>query len=187
MIQPARAWPRLAALRAEPGAWLWLRRPLLIAAVFGCMVSLMTSGRLTLRLAVPAALYCSFVPLCEIVALAAVPGRRKLPLAQAIDLFFIGQAPWMLWLTYFAAVWAFASPVHVFGWASRPWAFDRCAMLAAAWSLYIDFWFFRCVFGHSPVAVIRDLLVQRTISWTAGLAIFLSSAGVQVLATRLGL
>jgi hypothetical protein len=35
---------------------LTLRRPLLFAFIFGCAVSLFTSGRLTLRLAGPATL-----------------------------------------------------------------------------------------------------------------------------------
>jgi len=47
------------------GAWLAIRRPLLVALVFGCAVSLITSGRLSLRLVAPATLYWSFVLLLE--------------------------------------------------------------------------------------------------------------------------
>ena len=62
----------------HPGAWLAIRRPLLVAAVFGCCISLMTSGRLSLRLAAPATLYWSFVPLLEIAGLAVVwPWKRS--------------------------------------------------------------------------------------------------------------
>jgi hypothetical protein len=87
-------------------AWLAIRRPLLVAFVFGCAISLMTSGRLSLRLVAPATLYSSFVPLLEIAGLAVVWPWRQSPLsfARAIDLFFVSHTPWSLWLCAFAAV-----------------------------------------------------------------------------------
>src|SRR4051812_48942776 len=56
--------------------WLAVRRPLLVALVLGCATSLMTSGRLTLRLLVPAAVYWSFIPVLEVAGLWAVGGKR---------------------------------------------------------------------------------------------------------------
>ena len=77
-----------------------------MAAVFGCAVSLMTSGRLSLRLAAPATLYWSFLPLLEIAGLAAVWPWKRSPIsfARAIDLFFVSNTPWSLWFTAFAGV-----------------------------------------------------------------------------------
>jgi hypothetical protein len=71
-----------------------VRRPLLVAFVLGCSVSLMTSGRVTLRLAGPATVHWSFVPLAGIAGLAVVSGRRLH--AETIDEFFHGYLPWML-------------------------------------------------------------------------------------------
>ena len=50
---------------------LW-RRPVLLAFVLGCGVSLLASGRFTLRLVVDGTLSFAFVPLCELVAFAIV-------------------------------------------------------------------------------------------------------------------
>jgi hypothetical protein len=56
---------------------LW-RRPLLLAFVLGCGVSLLASGRFTLRLVVDGTISFAFVPLCELVAFA-----DRLPSATA--------------------------------------------------------------------------------------------------------
>ena len=191
MLRPARAWLRLAKLaeeRSPAPRLLWMRRPLVVALVFGCMVSLITSGRLTLRLSAPAAVYFSFVPLCEIAGLMAVTsGRRMFSIARTIDLYFAGHAPWLLWLTGFAALWAFVSPVELFNWAHRSRAFDLTAAIAAAWSAYIDFWFFRNVLRKSHARAACSLVLQRLICWPAALFCFLASSGWQVASTRLGL
>jgi len=185
MFQPSSAWPRLALQAADTR---WWRRPLILAVALGCMVSLITSGRLTLRLAAPATIYWSFVPLCEIGSLAVVWRRRdKIPLSRAIDLFFTGHGPWFLWLTAFAAAWAFLSPVRLFGWANGAFVWERVAWLTGAWSLYMDFWFFRRVFHRTPRDAARDLAVQRAICWGAALVVFVASAGWQVVASKLGI
>src|SRR5437763_17006530 len=90
MVSPASAFRRIAKL---PASGNWFARPLLVLLVFGCAVSLMTSGRLTLRLALPAMVYASFVPLLEMASLGAVC-RGRLPFRRAVDLFFVGHAPW---------------------------------------------------------------------------------------------
>jgi hypothetical protein len=168
------------------GAWLAIRRPLLVAAVFGCAVSLMTSGRVSLRLAAPATLYWSFVPLLELTGLAAVwPWKRsQVSFARAIDLFFVSHTPWSLWLCAFAAVWAFFPPARVFAWTASPWSWYGPALAVALWSACLDFRFFRSVSGRTPTIACRDLAVQRVIAWTGGVAWFMGSAAWQVVTSR---
>jgi hypothetical protein len=167
-------------------AWIALRRPLLLAFVLGCAVSLMTSGRLTLRLAAPATIYWSFVPLCEIGSLALVSRGRKISFAETIDRFCAGHTAWLLWLIVFAAFWAFVPPVDAWRWAgNRLWM--PSAWLVLAWSAYVDFGFFRRVLGRSRARAWRDLLAQRLLCWAAALAIFLASSGLQVVDSALGL
>src|ERR1035438_2111170 len=133
-------------------AWLAIRRPLLVAAVFGCAVSLMTSGRLSLRLAAPATLYWSFVLLLEIAGLAAVWPWKRSPLsfARAIDLFFVSNTPWSLWFTAFAAAWGFFPPARVFAWTGNPWPWYASALAVGLWSACLDFRFFRAIPGRTP-------------------------------------
>ena len=170
-------------------AWLALRRPLLVAFVFGCAVALMTSGRLSLRLVAPATLYWSFVPLLEIAGLAAVWPWKRSPVsfARAIDLFFVSNTAWSLWLCAFAAVWAFFPPARVFAWAgnSRPWY--ALGLAVALWSACLDFRFFRDIPGRTPARACRDLAVQRFIAWTGGVVWFMGPAAWQVAAARFGL
>ena len=98
-LNPTVAYPQLAQAPVSGSAWLAWRRPLLTAFILGCGVSLITSGRLTLRLVGPATIYWSFVPLLEIAPLAALPlaalWRRRQPVSfpRAIDLCFTGHGP----------------------------------------------------------------------------------------------
>ena len=160
--------------------WIALRRPLLLAFAFGCAVSLMASGRLTLRLVIPATIYWSFIPLCEIASLAVVARRRKAPFGEMIDTFFTGQTVWLLLLAAYTATVAWGGPGSYSRWL--PAAFG-----ALAWSAYVDFGFFRRVLGRSRVEAARDLLIQRLLCWIPVIAIFTGPPGWQVAASALGL
>ena len=124
--------------------------------------------------------------LIEIAALAAVRSRT-LSLARAIDLFFMGHAAWSLWLTLFAAAWAFLPAMQLFATATRPLTWYAPALLVLVWSLYIDFWFLRCVFGRTPGRAVRDLAVQRLLAWIAFLICFVPMAAWQIAASFLHL
>jgi hypothetical protein len=168
-------------------AWIALRRPLLVAFVLGCAVSLMTSGRLTLRLALPATLYWTFVPVCQMVSLAVVARRRKMPFAQLIDSYFQSHTAWLLWVMAFAAMWAFVPAPTVFSWMFPRTLWFASAGLVLAWSAYVDFGFFRRVLGRPPGRAARDLAIQRLLCWAMGLAIFVAPGGWQVVASAIGL
>jgi hypothetical protein len=168
-------------------AWIALRRPLLVAFVLGCGVSLMTSGRLTLRLALPATLYWTFVPVCEIASLALVARRRKMPFAHLIDSYFQSHTAWLVWVMAFAAIWAFFPAPTVYSWVFQKSLLYASAGLVFAWSAYVDFGFFRRVLGRPPVHAARDLAIQRLLCWAMGLAIFVAPAGWQVAASAMGL
>src|SRR5580658_399317 len=90
MVGPATAYRLLAQQPARGHTWLGWRRVLLVAFVLGCTMSLITSGRLTLRLVAPATIYWGFVPLAETAALAVVrwPERKTRSFSSALDLFF---------------------------------------------------------------------------------------------------
>jgi hypothetical protein len=113
-------------------------------------------------------------------------GRRTVSFARAIDLFFMGQGPWSLWLIALAAVWAFVPAVKAYEWSEYRWAWYLGAGVAFVWSGYIDFWLLRCVFRKTSGQAVRDLAVQRSITWIVAMAVFLGASGWQVIATRLG-
>lgn len=172
MSSPSGAFHYLASQPAGEGLWLLVRRPLFLAAVLGCAVSLAASGTVTPRLAIPAATYWTFVPLVEVLALAIViwSRRRQTSLPAAIDIFFAGHAPWTLYVMGLAGVLAFVPPQR--GWELMTTAGIAGLVLAAVWSAWIDFHFFRWIFGATRAAAARDVAVCRVLTWTTIFVIF---------------
>ena len=172
MVAPRRAFQFAAAHRHGSGLWLAVRRPLFVAVVLGSMVSMLASGLLTARIALSATTYWTFVPIAETLALLLVAGRRfgRGSLAAAIDTFFAGHGPWTLFIIAVTGVLTFV-PAALWWTLLTGWLL--VAMLVVMlWSAYIDFWFFRTVLSASRAAAIRDVLVQRLLTWTAVFLIF---------------
>ena len=166
MLNPTAAYSQMFAQPAGRASWTFWRRPLFLALVLGCMVSLLTLRSLSLRLVLSSMAAWAFVPLFEIGALMAVwrTKRATVSLPAAVDLFFTGHGPWSLWSIGLGAFgsWFPDFPEPAFS----AWECSVCAILV--WSWYIDLCFFRC-FSARPV---RDLLVQRAISWSLFLAVW---------------
>jgi len=160
---------RAAADERSAGAWRLLRRPLLLALFLGCAVSIQASGRLSVRLIVDGIVSFAFVPVFEVLSLAVVykRGPRRVPFAQAVDLFFIANMPWLLWLLTFSAVRSLQTPVQA---TALPdwWVLTLLLSVVpmACWSAYMDLQFFRTVMPRQEGSAARDLILQRTISWT---------------------
>ena len=144
------------------GGWRWLARPLFTAFLLGCVVSLLASGSLTLARVVPASVTWSWVPLFEILSLAAVwrIGPRPIPFTRAVDRFCAGNAPWWLWLIVFASCWSLLP--------ARIWVASAAAV--AVWSGRADYRFFR--FTMKSASPARDLLAERAVAWTSGVLLF---------------
>jgi hypothetical protein len=164
--------------------WLAIRRPLFLAFLIGCTISLVTSPGLTLRLAGGATVCWSFVPIAGIAALIAVRRRNRdgLPLARTIDLYFTGQGPSALWLIGLSAIWSFLPPARAFAFSTPFWLYGA-ASVAIVWSAWIDFCFFRLVLGRGW----GGLLLQRLISWSLVILIFGAPSIPPEIAARLKL
>jgi len=184
MMHPDRVYSD-AAQATTGEKWLLLRRPLLLALFLGCTISLLTSGRLTLRLVVSGAITWSFVPLLEMASLALVFGRRRIrPFPQTVDLFFLGQGPWLCWLIAFGAFWAIDTAIgESLFWV---WFWIGSAAAAGLWSAYLDLWFFRRVLRRTPARAVCELLMQRAIAWGVGVVYFGAGSLWPDLVGRLG-
>lgn len=159
--------------------WTLLRRPLLWAFVGGCTVSMWASGRLSARLVIDGIVSFAFIPAFQILSLALVyRGReRTVPFAGAVDLFFGGSTPWLLWLTAFIGLRAVQTPVQ----ATAPNPATVLAILASlvpivAWSAAIDLRFFRDVLRRPGRGAVRALILQRAIAWSCGIVYFFGFA-----------
>jgi hypothetical protein len=188
MTQPRSAFAALARQPAGGGMWLAIKRPLFLAFLIGCTISLVTSPGLSLRLAAGATVCWSFVPIAGIAALIAVRRRNPdgLSLARTIDLFFTGQGPWALWLIGLSAIWSFLPPARAFAFSSPFWLYGA-ASVAIVWSAWIDFCFFRFVLGRGRVGAWGGLLLQRLISWSLVILVFGAPSIPPEIAARLKL
>jgi len=153
-----------------------VRRPLLLLLFLGSIVSLLASGRLTVRLIVDGAISFAFVPACCLAGLAVVwrlGPRATIPFGRVADAFFAGLTPWLVWMVAAGGVFGLVPPR-----AFSPWIFPVliAGALPLVWSLRIDWLFFQGILGRSPREALRDLVVHRAIAWTGGVAYFLGIA-----------
>ena len=186
LLKPDTAYRFLAKQTVHGGDWLGWRKLLLIALVLGCTMSFVTSTTLTLRLAGPATIYWSYVPLAEIAALASVCWHQKSPRSflEIVDLFLAGHGPWLLWLIGLCIIWSLIPPIQAFD-VTKFWMYGA-GPIVLAWSAYIDFCFFRFVMRRNPAVAGRDLFLQRLVSWTLIVTVFGWPAIPPELASRFG-
>ena len=152
------------------------RRPLWMAFVFGCMVSALASGRFSVRLIADGSVSFAFVPVFEVAALAIVSRggvRVRLPFAEAVERFFAGNTPWLVWMTIVAAAFAVVPPRDI-GPLVRPALFGSVVPLV--WSGCADFRFFRDVMQRGVAGARRDVVLYRLIAWTSILTYFFGIA-----------
>ena len=161
-------------LRQRRTAVTLLRRPLLLAFVLGCGVSLLASGRFTLRLIVDGTLSFAFVPLCELAAYAVVYRiqRGTRPFALAADRYLAGNAAWLWWLLALIAATALM-PARRLGSILAPILFT--VPIPIVLSVGFDWRFFRGD-GRSPRQAALDIILQRAIAWSLATAYFLGVA-----------
>jgi hypothetical protein len=179
LVSPAAAFRELSK-DTRGGWWVLMRRPLLLAFVFGCEVSLQASGRLSARLIADGVVSFAFVPVCSIAALAVVyrRGLRTMPFARAVDLFFSANGPWLMWFIAFGLLRSFET-VRQAGAMPRGllWSIEASLGATALWSVYIDRQFFREAFQRSDRASLGDVIFHRAISMPCATLYFFGIAG----------
>jgi hypothetical protein len=166
LVAPARTFRELAA--STPATRIWLTRPLVLLLLLGATVSLQASGRTSARLVLDGMIAFAFVPVFMIVAMAIVYGRRPRPVnfGRALDVFFIGNAPWLAWLILVNVWRTFLTPAQGSTMLAMPYYLLLLSFaMVAVWSTYVDLQFFRVFLVREDQHPGRDLLLVRTISW----------------------
>ncbi len=156
-------------------AWVLARRPLLLALVLGLGVSLLASGRFTIRLIADGALSFAFVPLAELAGFALVyaAGRRALPFADAVDRFFAGNTPWLWWMLGLMVATVMLSVTeqeHLLA------PLLLASPIPIVLSVRDDLRFFRDGLGATRGRARIDVALQRMVSWSAATAYFFGVA-----------
>ena len=185
-ISPAAAFRYIAARPSSRGTWLAFRRPLFIALVLACGISMLSAGVVTPRIALSVFVYWAYVPLTEMLTVAAVTWRMKTrpPMATVIDRFFIGHAPSTLLLLGLVGILT-SLPFDLW-WTMLTgpllWAFA----IVIVWSAYVDFCFFRDALQMRPGLAAVALVAQRMLTWTLVFVVFAVVApSVRVIAWEL--
>jgi hypothetical protein len=179
MMAPRSAYRRLATeLPQSPpfSLGLMVRRPALAALVIGGAVALTSTGGATVRALVTTTICWSFVPGVQMIVAAgliALWRRPGLRLCPAVDLFFAGQGPWLLWTLGVAAA---ALVAFGLGGHAVPHLFFLLlvALVPLVWTAIIIFAFCREVLELDGRRAFVWMLLYESAIW--GIAYLYASA-----------
>ena len=176
MLRPEATYTRLVG-ESFPGdgAWLLLRRPLLLGLMFAAFISFTTSGRLTLRLLLDGLVFWSFVPAMNLAIawLLAASSAGRLSLSRCADLFFSAFGPWLCWLLGVAGLAAFVPAPAEHPWSLRTaWILPASFLAAMIWSGLIQYRFLRVALGATRLRSVLLLAGLKLAVWGAIAAFF---------------
>lgn len=163
MTAPAQAYSE-ALDRPAAGGWIAIGRPALVALFLGGGSGFAATGHLTVGLLASGLLCWSFVPLLQVATAAAIMrplASRPLPFKRRMELWFMGHAPWSLWV--FAATFAMGiapSSVRI------EWPIIGSAVIPIAWTGVIAAAFCRIVLGDSRTVAIARTALHQAVTWT---------------------
>jgi hypothetical protein len=174
MVAPARTYARLARQPSPVGPLTALRRPLLAALALGLSMSIAATRHVTAPLAFDTTL--AWMPVVAVqvgiaLLLIARPARRTVGVARGLDLFFVGHAPWSLFLLALAALPApLGRPLVPPLWlALVPLAMTVRAIAA----------FFREVLQFGSRRAAAWTMVHQAITWSTFAALYGSAVALQ--------
>jgi hypothetical protein len=170
-IEPSPASPRHAAFGLDMGAGstgLALRRPALLALVYGTVAAMASTGHVDARLLASTTVCWSWVPALQVLIVwACVAGapRREMSVPAAIDAFFTTSLPWAIALLVFA------------GWSAVRPPMSRSMFLAlfsipALWTPWLIRRFFEHELHDSRRAAIARTAAHQAASWLLYLAYY---------------
>ena len=162
MVRPMRSYARFAP-HAGGSAWLAVRRPALLALVIGLSLAMASTREADAITVISVALYWSVVPAVQWVAafvLIRSAANRAAPIAGALDLCFIANGPWLIWLVGFAGWAALPAPL-----ARSMWPILTAALIPMAWTPILVFSFCRAVLNDARPAALRRTVVHQAAIW----------------------
>jgi len=155
---------------------LLAQQPLFLAFVLGCGVSMLGSGRLTLRLIADGMFSFAFVPIAEFLGFVVAYSRGRpegRPLPSVADEFFETNQPW-IWWSIGLIVAAAIVPASRLGSLLAPILFT--APIPIVLSGVLEWRFARGTMGRTRGQAAIGLVVQRAVAWSAATAYFFGVA-----------
>lgn len=149
--------------------WQMVRRPLFVALVVGSFVSITVSGRLTVSLVFDGMIFWSFLPILQAILMSCIVvlfGHRRIPTSKALDLFFMGHGPWLIWLLGIAATCLFFPVKQFYLWPIQwGWILPVSLLGAWIWSSVTSFAFLREALEVSKLRAIALLVLYTLLLW----------------------
>lgn len=169
MLRPTATYRVLAKEADKNGVELLFRRPLFIALAFGAFTSFTVSGRLTFHLLIDGTLSWSLIPVLQLLVMTAVVfafSRGRVPIARAIDLFFMGHGPLLFWLLGVAGACLFFPSRQIHLWPTVwGWILPISFVVVLIWSNVTTFGFLKGALNLSPLGATKALLLYTMIFW----------------------
>ena len=169
MLRPVSTYRQLSKTVDHSGVWILIRRPLLVALVIGSFVSITVSGHLTISLLFDGMVFWSFLPILQAILMSSIVvicGRRRMPTSTALDLFFMGHGPWLMWLLAIAATCLFFPAKQFYLWPIEwGWILPVSLLGAWVWSGVTSFAFLRGALEVSKLRAIALLVLYTLLLW----------------------
>jgi hypothetical protein len=172
MLRPAHAYAALAD-DARSGLWLVLRRPLFLALIQGITISMVATHSVAAASVLAIALCWTLALAVQMLAAAALVAsapQRRVSTARAIDLLFMGHAPWTLWLLAWTVPMTWTYTV-----SGLPWIAVLTMVIPAALTARIVAAFARQVLRLEPRQARLRVAAHQGFIWLL-LVLFLATA-----------
>lgn len=143
--------------------------------MLGCGVSLVASGRFTLRLIIDGTISYAFVPASELLAFTIVYSlaRRSGSVAADVDRYFASDTAWLWWMVGVMLA-ATIVPGHRIGFLDAPFLVTMPIPFVLA--AVRDYRLFRREWRTSASRAALYLILSRAVGWTAATLYFLGLA-----------
>jgi hypothetical protein len=169
MLHPLTTYRQLTRQTGNGGRWLLFRRPLFVALIFGTFISITVSGRLSAPLILEGVVFWSFIPILQgllvaCIVLAFPRGRISIPMA--VDLFFMGYGPCLLWMLSIAGTCLFLPLKQIYLWPMQTgWIMPISLLGVWLWSNAISFAFFRGALSLTAIKASVALMLYTIVFW----------------------
>ena len=164
MLAPAGEYARLAALGRESTTFRALSRPALSLLIVGAASGAASTGRVDAQVVLSGALCWSFAIAIQVMAsilLVRSAPDRHLDVRRSLELWFLGHAPWSLWILTVAAV-VFTVPALV----SLEVAL-LSATVPSVWTAAVVYAFGRHVLRSDRRRALWQTAVHQAVTWSS--------------------
>jgi hypothetical protein len=152
-------------LTREPAGSGWLRaleRPVLVAVIVGTAVTLSSAERVPIGLVSMGILCWSFVPALQLLVgaiVSAMATARPITMARSIELLFMAQLPWSLWVLVMTGLTTF-TPIPL------PQTVQVLSLLVpGVWTTRIVYAFCRTALGCAPGRARLLAAAHQAMTW----------------------